>query len=121
MIPAAAWSEDPRSPGVKCRHDLAEGGVSRSIKNAVRESGIDKKVSAHTLRHSYAMRLLQKRVDLRTIIPPSSGSAKWLRGRSRQALRAGQSGGVGALECEGDGDLYACGACDGGRGEEFAG
>ena len=70
---------------------------------------------------SYATHLLQKRVDLGTIIPPSSGSAKWLRGRSRQALRAGQSGGVGALECEDDGDLYACGACDGGKGEEFAG
>jgi site-specific recombinase XerD len=41
--------------------------VQRAIKDAVRQSGLRKRASAHTLRHSYASHLLQAHYDIRTI------------------------------------------------------
>jgi integron integrase len=49
------------------RHHVHESSVQTAITAAVRKSGIQKKVTCHTFRHSFATHLLESGKDIRTI------------------------------------------------------
>ena len=66
VFPSAALSTDPRSKRGK-RHHLHETGLQRAIKNASEAAQINKRVSPHTLRHSFATHLLEAGYDIRTV------------------------------------------------------
>jgi site-specific recombinase XerD len=48
-------------------HHLHETGIQRALKQAARAAGIEKRVSCHTFRHSFATHLLQNGYDIRTV------------------------------------------------------
>ncbi len=66
IFPSKNLSIDPRS-GKTRRHHLDEKGVQRAVKQAVRDAGLTKPATPHTLRHSFATHLLQNGYDIRTV------------------------------------------------------
>jgi integron integrase len=66
VFPSKNLSVDPRS-GKTRRHHLDEKGVQRAMKQAVRDAGLTKPATPHTLRHSFATHLLQSGYDIRTV------------------------------------------------------
>jgi site-specific recombinase XerD len=66
VFPAAKPSVDPRTNDVR-RHHLGDQSFQRAMRQAVRDAGIVKPATPHTLRHSFATHLLDAGYDIRTV------------------------------------------------------
>lgn len=66
LFPSRKIGNDPRS-GFQHRYHQSPQAINREIANAVHRTGIQKKVSAHTFRHSFATHVLKNGYDIRTV------------------------------------------------------
>jgi len=66
VFPSTKISKDPRS-GIYRRHHIHESALQKHIKKSSDIAGINKRVTCHTLRHSFATHLLESGSDIRTV------------------------------------------------------
>jgi integron integrase len=66
LFPSSKPGPCPRTGAYRLHH-LHQTAISKALQKATRAAGITKKVSAHTLRHSFATHLLESGTDIRTV------------------------------------------------------
>lgn len=66
LLPSVKITKDPRS-GLEHRHHISSRQVQRRLSMAVAKTNIEKKVTCHTFRHSFATQLLKSGYDIRTV------------------------------------------------------
>lgn len=66
LFPSHRLSIDPRSNIVR-RHHIFPSSLQKAFKNSLKQSGIVKNASVHTLRHSFATHLVENGYDIRTV------------------------------------------------------
>ena len=66
VFPSRSPARDPES-GVARRHHVSDNTFQMAIKQAAATAGLNKRVTPHCLRHSFATHLLESGVDIRTV------------------------------------------------------
>jgi integron integrase len=66
VFPSKSLSHDPRT-GIRRRHHLNESGLSKAIRSAKTKANINKRVTSHTFRHSFATHLLESGTNIRVV------------------------------------------------------
>ncbi len=64
--PSRETMKDPRS-GLRRRHHVLDATFQHFIRQAARRARLDKKVTPHVMRHSFATQLLERGTDIRTV------------------------------------------------------